>query len=299
MDGRADRVKRVQIVLSNPCDPDWRSRLGVVRLLNLAARPKVVWRRIEDDRRRMDPIRQLADLLAGARSAVAFTGAGISTESGIPDFRSPGGVWSRHRPIEYDEFVSSRSARVSFWKERMEMYRDFAGARPNDGHRALADLEQRGRLDAVITQNIDGLHQLAGSRRVIELHGTARMVACIQCGKEWSPEEVHRRIEGGDEAPDCDECGAPLKSKTVSFGQAMPPGPLAESDRLARQTELLLAIGSSLVVEPAASIPRVAKNHGATLVILNATETPLDCLADVLLHLPIGETMRRAAELVP
>ena len=244
-----------------------------------------------------DLIDNAAAWLNNAGCAVAFTGAGISTESGIPDFRSPGGVWSRHQPVMYDEFVASRAARVRYWKMRVEAYRDFASAKPNDGHLALARLEQIGLLQAVITQNIDGLHQLAGSRRVTELHGTARVVACIECGREWVPEEVHARIEAGDEAPDCDDCGAPLKSKTVSFGQAMPAEAMAEAGRWADASDLFFVLGSSLVVEPAASIPRLAKLRGAKLVIVNRTETPLDDQADLLIRDPIGETLRKTTDL--
>ncbi len=235
---------------------------------------------------------ELQSLVRSASSAVAFTGAGISTESGIPDFRSPGGVWSRHRMIYFDEFVESREARAIYWKQRVELYRDMADAEPNEGHRALVEWERRGHLAAVITQNIDGLHQIAGSRRVIELHGTARVVACIGCGREWTPEEVHARVAQGDEAPDCDDCGKPLKSRTISFGQPMPPVPMQEAAQLCRHADLMLAIGSSLVVEPAASFPRMAKEHGATLVIINKTETPLDCLADLVIREPIGAVLR-------
>ncbi len=241
---------------------------------------------------RMDSTERLGELLNKSVAGIAFTGAGISTERGIPDFRSPGGVWSRHKMVMYDEFVASRSARVRYWNMRVQLHREFGQAKPNDGHRALARLEQLGRIVAVVTQNIDGLHQQAGSKRVIELHGTARIVACIGCGKEWLPDEVLKRIEEGDEAPDCDECGAPLKSKTISFGQPMPMEAMEKAARLSEEADVYLAIGSSLVVEPAASLPRLAKNKGATLVIVNKTETPLDHLADVVIREPIGETMR-------
>lgn len=244
---------------------------------------------------RMSAIEKLTRLIGTARSCVAFTGAGISTESGIPDFRSPGGVWSRHKPVMYDEFVASREARIRYWKMRAQLYGEFVAARPNDGHVALARLESLGRINAVITQNIDGLHQDAGSRRVVELHGTARIIACIRCGRVWPPEEIVVRLEAGEEAPDCDDCGAPLKSKTISFGQAMPMEEMAEAYRLARSTDLCLAIGSSLVVEPAASIPRLAKQAGANLVILNRTETPLDFLADLIIREPIGPTLATVA----
>jgi len=244
----------------------------------------------------MDSIQELGSLLTDAQGGIAFTGAGISTESGIPDFRSPGGVWSKHKPVMYHEFLASREARVRYWKMRVQLHREFGQAEPNDGHRAIARLEELGKIVAVITQNIDGLHQQAGSRRVIELHGTARMVECIGCGKEWPPAEVLVRVEAGDEAPDCDECGAPLKSKTVSFGQPMPEREMEEATRLSMEADVYLAIGSSLVVEPAASLPRLGKEHGAALVIINNTETPLDYLADVIIREPIGETMRAILE---
>lgn len=246
----------------------------------------------------MDAVVRLADWLRTSTFAVAFTGAGISTESGIPDFRSPGGVWSKHQPVMYDEFVRSRAARVRYWQMRREAYPDFQRARPNAGHLALARWEAEGRLRAVITQNIDGLHQLAGSRRVIELHGTTRIVACIACGSEWEPEVVHARIDAGEEAPDCDQCGAPLKSKTVSFGQAMPAAEMQESFLLARRSDLFLAIGSSLVVEPAASIPREAAVSGAKLVIINRTETPLDDHAGLVIRESIGAALSRLADAV-
>jgi NAD-dependent deacetylase len=238
-----------------------------------------------------DVLGQLADWLRSARFGVAFTGAGMSTESGIADFRSPGGIWSRHRPVYYDEFVSSRAARIRYWQQRRELYLEFKDARPNAGHAALARLESLGCVRAVITQNIDGLHQDAGSRRVIELHGTNRVMACIACGKEWTPEELDRRLREGEEAPDCDACGAPIKSRTISFGQAMPMREMTESAELATQSDVLLALGSSLVVEPAASIPRMARGAGARLVIVNRTETPLDESADLVIREPIGATL--------
>ncbi len=240
----------------------------------------------------MDSTERLAELLNEAVAGIAFTGAGISTESGIPDFRSPGGVWSRHKMVMYDEFVASREARVRYWTMRMQLYGEFRRAKPNAGHRAIARLEQLGKIVSVITQNIDGLHQDAGSKRVIELHGTARVVACIGCGREWPPAEVLKRVEEGDAAPDCDECGAPLKSRTISFGQPMPMEAMEKAARLSTEADVYLAIGSSLVVEPAASLPRLAKKQGAKLVIVNKTETPLDHLADVVIREPIGKTMQ-------
>ncbi len=234
----------------------------------------------------------VAEAVREARRAIAFTGAGISTESGISDFRSPGGLWSRMKPVMYGDFLRERSERVRYWQMRNELYRETRGAKPNDGHQALAELERRGLLRAVITQNIDGLHQDAGTKRVIELHGTNRVVACVSCAKEWHPDEILARIEAGEDAPDCDACGKPLKSRTISFGQTMPPDLMQESFQLARQCEVCLAVGSSLVVEPAASVPRVAAESGARLFIINREETPLDHLAELVIQESIGEVMR-------
>lgn len=242
----------------------------------------------------MSDVEKLAEMIERTTQGVAFTGAGISTESGIADFRSPGGLWDRHQPVYYSEFVASREARVRYWQMRIELYEELQDAQPNAGHQVLAKLEERGQLAAVITQNIDGLHQLAGSQQVIEIHGTARVIACIACGKEWSPPDVHAMIEAGDDAPDCDECGSPLKSKTISFGQAMPEKEMREAAELTKAADLYLAIGSSLVVEPAASLPRMAKKYGATLVIINKTPTPLDPYADLVINEPIGETLQAA-----
>ncbi len=245
---------------------------------------------------RMNSTNQLADIISHAHCGIAFTGAGISTESGLADFRSPGGVWSRHQPVMYDDFLRSHDARVRYWKMRQELYREMRGMKPNVGHEIIVKLERQGRLRAAITQNIDGLHQDAGSSHVIELHGTARIVACVHCQKEWQPDDIMARIESGDESPSCDQCGHPLKSKTISFGQAMPEDLMAEAISLATQADVCLAIGSSLVVEPAASIPRIAKSSGATLVIINRDETPLDHLADLVIHDSIGQTLRDAYE---
>ena len=242
----------------------------------------------------MTQIEELTQLLQQASTGIAFTGAGISTESGIPDFRSPGGVWSRHKPVYYDDFMSDRAERVRYWQMRREVYKDFRNAEPNAGHAAIARLEELGRIRAVVTQNIDGLHQLGGSARVLELHGTNRIAACMSCGKEWQPDEVLARLDVGEDAPDCDDCGGPIKSKTVSFGQPMPAALMQEAAQLARQADIFLAIGSSLVVEPAASLPRLACHAGASLVIINRDPTPLDPLATLIIREPIGVTLTAA-----
>lgn len=234
---------------------------------------------------------RVAGLLANSRRAVAFTGAGISTESGIADFRSPGGVWTRYQPVMFQDFLASAEARRQYWRMKKEGYRELRTARPNAGHRALAALEAAGKLAAVITQNIDGLHQDAGSRRVLELHGTSRHCVCLECQARFDPDGVQRRLEAGEEVPLCEKCGGFLKSATVSFGQALPEEVLSEAFELCTRADLLLALGSSLVVEPAASLPVHAKRNGARLVIINRSETPLDRIADVVLRESIGESL--------
>lgn len=245
----------------------------------------------------MNAIEQVAQWLRDARAGVVFTGAGMSTESGIADFRSPGGIWSRYQPVMYDDFIRAREARKRYWQMRLELYREFGGAQPNAGHQALARLEELGKIKAVITQNIDGLHQEAGSRKVVELHGTARMMACVRCGQEWEPETVLQRVREGDEAPDCNACGAPIKAKTILFGQAMPSLEMEEAAELSRTADVYLALGSSLTVEPAASMPRLAKHAGAQLVIINKTETALDHLADLVIQDSIGATLAAVLQL--
>lgn len=243
----------------------------------------------------MDRPSPLADLLRDARSAVAFTGAGMSTESGIPDFRSPGGIWTRHRPVEYQEFLTSREARVRYWRLRVELWEQFADAPPNEGHRALAAMERRGLLRGVITQNIDGLHQAAGSSRVLEIHGTARAVGCLGCEAEYDPADVVARVKAGQEHPECTRCGAPLKSRTVSFGQMLPQDVLEEAQAWAQEADVFLAMGSSLTVEPAASLPALAVHAGSRLIIVNRDPTPLDAVAAAVVREPIGAALASAA----
>ncbi|MHC4443699.1 MAG: SIR2 family NAD-dependent protein deacylase [Planctomycetota bacterium] len=236
-------------------------------------------------------ISDVAGRLVGAERGVAFTGAGISTESGIADFRSPGGVWSRYQPVYYDEFLRDHEARLRMWRMKKEMYPEFTKARPNSGHYALAGLEGAGRLVGIITQNIDGLHQDGGSKKVLELHGTGRYVECISCGKRWDSEVIFAEYKDRDEVPVCDVCGGWMKPATVSFGQAMPEDVLREAYQMSAESDVFLAIGSSLVVEPAASLPAHAKQMGSYLVIINRDPTPLDGYADVVIRTPIGETL--------
>lgn len=234
-----------------------------------------------------------SDLVRGARRGVAFTGAGISTESGIPDFRGPRGVWTTETPVLYQDFMADRAARVRAWERAARMFRRCGEARPNDGHLAIAELQRRGHITTVITQNIDGLHYDAGSTNVIELHGTNRFVACQMCGKEWPTPVIVERVEKGEDAPECDACGGPLKTRTISFGQSMPLGEMQRASEASLAADLFISIGSSLVVEPAASFPRLAKESGARLVILNNQATPLDDLADLVIRDQIGTTMRK------
>jgi NAD-dependent deacetylase len=242
-------------------------------------------------------IEKIVQLLMESQKAIAFTGAGVSTESGISDFRSPGGIWSRYQPVLYRDFLSSEEARRQYWKMKKEGYCELKMAKPNDGHRALARLEETGKIIAVITQNIDGLHQDAGSRRVLELHGTSRSCICLECNARFDPDIIQKQMEEGVEIPLCDHCGGLLKAATISFGQPLPADVLAEAFDLSMNTDLVLALGSSLEVEPAASFPLQAKNNQARLVIINNSETPLDRLADVVIHKSIGETMSRVVEL--
>ena len=234
---------------------------------------------------------RVADWLASSRSAVVLTGAGISTESGIPDFRSPGGVWSKYRTVYFDEFLASAEGRYEYWRQKVEMHREFGTAMPNYGHQVLAGWEAMGSIRGVITQNIDGLHQMAGSRRVLELHGTARQASCLDCAARFDIEPLVAQFAAEDRVPECSRCGGRLKHATISFGQMLPPDVLMEATRWSREADLMLAIGSSLVVTPAADLPRIGKEHGARLVVINREPTPLDSVADVTLSGSIGEIL--------
>jgi NAD-dependent deacetylase len=246
----------------------------------------------------MQNVALLADWLKTARAAVAFTGAGVSTESGIPDFRSPNGIWSKVSPVYFDDFLRSPTARHEYWRQKSATHVEFSMASPNDGHRAIAEWESEGVLRGVITQNIDGLHQQAGSRRVLELHGTAREVGCLTCGVRFPADAWVQRFLDSQTVPDCPDCGGLLKHATISFGQALDEGVLEEALRLARETDLFLAVGSSLVVHPAAGLPALAKDNGARLVIINRDLTPLDDRADLVIREPIGATLLGAARVM-
>ena len=236
---------------------------------------------------------EVRDWIADASRIVGFTGAGISTESGIPDFRSPNGVWSRMRVIDFHEFVSSEEGRIEYWRRKMKSWPKMRRAQPNAGHAAFVELHRMGKLTALVTQNIERLHQKAGlpAEMVLELHGTTTEAACLDCGDRISSDEACERVEAGERAPLCRLCGGLLKPATISFGQSMPLDVLQQAQRAAESCDLLLAVGSSLVVEPAASIPRIAKRAGARLVIVNREPTPLDGMADMVVHGEIGSVL--------
>lgn len=239
-------------------------------------------------------IERLSAMLAESCRAVAFTGAGISTECGIPDFRSPGGLWTQNRPIPFDEFLASREARNEAWRRKFAMEDKFQTARPGRGHRALAALVGRGKLAAVITQNIDNLHQLSGvpAQKVIELHGNGSYAACLDCGVRYELDWVRERFDtAGGTAPDCAACGGPVKSATISFGQAMPEAEMRRAEAETLAADLFLAIGSSLVVWPAAGFPALAKRNGARLAILNREPTEYDEIADLVVRDDIGDVL--------
>ncbi|MBS0529740.1 MAG: NAD-dependent deacetylase [Proteobacteria bacterium] len=232
-------------------------------------------------------------MIAAATTILPFTGAGISTECGIPDFRSPGGLWSRNRPIPYDEFVASQEARDESWRRRFAMEPVFTAAKPGRGHRALAALYKAGKIPAVITQNIDNLHQASGlaADDVVELHGNTTYARCIGCERSYDLVWARERFDVTGAAPFCPECEQPVKTATVSFGQAMPEDAMQRARELSQHCDLFLAIGSSLVVWPAAGFPMLAKNCGAKLVIINNESTEQDALADLVIRHDIGETL--------
>ena len=246
----------------------------------------------------VDHVRKGAVLVSRSRRIVAFTGAGISTESGLPDFRSTGGIWERFRTVTYPEFVASHEARIEYWSMRRELIPQLLAARPNAAHFALAELQRQGKLQTIITQNIDGLHQAAGNDDVIELHGTNLTASCLDCGKRWPIAAILVRLEADDLDPQCDRCSGAIKPDTISFGQAMPQRDMNRAFEVAAECDLMIMIGSSLVVHPAALLPGVAARAGAKLIYINRTETPYDELADVIYRGGCGEVMQGIMELV-
>jgi len=232
-----------------------------------------------------DAIEKIAKALSGKGPHVVFTGAGISTESGISDYRSKGGIWNRFQPIYFDEFMSSKSARIEYWRRKTELYIELARSRPNAAHLAIARWYESGFIEAVITQNIDGLHQEAGmpDDSVIELHGNTRRIRCMHCGAVSALEDARQRIAEGDTAPEC-TCGGYLKPDTNSFGQALPEYELGRAVSLSKHCRSFIVVGSTLIVQPASLLPGYARRADAFLAIINLSETPYDNDCDVLIR---------------
>jgi NAD-dependent deacetylase len=239
-------------------------------------------------------IDHLQELVDGARVIAPFTGAGISTECGITDFRSPGGLWTKNKPIPFDEFLASQDMRNEAWRRRFAMDAHFSAARPGRGHLALASFYRTGKAPAVITQNIDNLHQSSGisEQHVIELHGNNSYALCLGCAKRFELRWVRQQFTDANErAPDCPECGGHIKTATISFGQAMPEDQMRRAEKLTLDCDLFLAVGSSLVVWPAAGFPLLAKRNGARLVIINREATEFDEIADLVVRDDIGTVL--------
>ena len=238
-------------------------------------------------------VQAFADLIRRSSNVVVFTGAGISTESGIPDFRSPGGVWDRMPPIYFDAFMSSEEMRREAWRRRFAMEEMFVGAKPNAGHLAVAELVRRGKVSMVITQNIDNLHQASGvpSENIVELHGNTTYATCLVCSTRYEIAPLKVRFEEGSEIPECILCGGLVKAATISFGQPMPEEAMQRAQDATLARDLFLVAGSSLVVYPAAGFPLLAKQIGARLVILNRTPTDQDENADLVIRNGIGATL--------
>ena len=244
----------------------------------------------------MAKVDDLRRMIADARNIAAFTGAGISTESGIPDFRSPGGIWTRYKPIPFEAFLASAEARRETWRRKFATHPAIESATPNAGHRALARLVEQGRMSAVITQNIDGLHQASGvpADRVIELHGNTTYAVCLDCSRRYELDWVRAVFSVEEQLPVCTGCGGHIKTATISFGQPMPEAEMARARTATLAADLFIVLGSSLVVYPAAGFPVLAKRNGARLVIVNREPTEQDDLADLVIHAEIGATMSRA-----
>ncbi len=235
----------------------------------------------------------LKDYVDQAQRVVVFTGAGISTESGIPDFRSPGGLWTQNKPIYFQDFMASETMRIEAWQRKFNMDDAFTNATPNTGHMAIARLVQNGKVTSVITQNIDNLHQDSGipEDKVIELHGNTTYAKCLNCGTRHELPFIRTAFEETGKPPPCTACGGILKTATISFGQSMPEEEMIRAEAATLACDLFIAIGSSLVVYPAAGFPIIAKQNGARLVILNREETELDEIADLVLNTEAGPTL--------
>jgi NAD-dependent protein deacetylase/lipoamidase len=243
---------------------------------------------------------QFAARIRESDQIVVFTGAGISTESGIPDFRSPGGIWTRYRPVTFQEYMSSEESRIEAWKRRLDGWEQYKNAKPNVGHYFVQSLSVKEKLIGLITQNVDGLHSMAGlpDDKIVELHGSNRKIICLNCSKEFEPEPIINQLVGEFSSPKCDSCDGILKSATVSFGQAMPERAMRVAQEWTEQAEIFIVMGSSLQVQPAASFPVLAKRNDALLAIINREEGPLDDLADFVHNGAIGEFCGKFGEMI-
>ena len=238
-------------------------------------------------------INELRLMVDESKNVVVFTGAGISTESGIPDFRSPGGIWTKYQPIDFKDFLASEEMRKESWRRKFATDEVMEKAEPNKGHLAVAELVRRGKVSFVITQNVDGLHQRSGvpNDKVIELHGNATYAACLDCGKRYEHHPIRKAFQKDETLFICDQCKGMVKTATISFGQSMPVAAMQQAQKATLACDFFLSIGSSLVVFPAASFPEMAKRNGARLVILNRDPTAFDAIADLVLHSEIGPTL--------
>ncbi|MGB9891649.1 NAD-dependent deacylase [Thermodesulfovibrio sp. Kuro-1] len=245
-----------------------------------------------------EKISKTCELIKKSTYSVAFTGAGISTESGIPDFRSPNGLWQRFRIVTYQEFIIDRKARNEFWKMKRELIQEIINAKPNNAHNALAELEKRGLLKYVITQNIDGLHQMAGNKSVIELHGNQRGYICLDCEKVYPLEEVLKMLKEQELDLRCEVCGGIIKPTIVFFGEPMPEKELLMAQQIANKCDIMFVIGTSLQVEPAASIPRIAYQNGAKLIFINKVQTEWDWIAEIIFYDSAGKVLKDILDVI-
>ncbi|MCD4675029.1 MAG: NAD-dependent protein deacylase [Desulfobacula sp.] len=248
-----------------------------------------------------EKITLVAKKIKASKQLIVFTGAGISTESGIPDYRSQGGIWDKFSPVYFDEFMSSKESRIRYWEQRLDMEKSLSVSKPNAGHKSLAKLHELGFLKTLITQNIDGLHEESGipKEKIIELHGNTRRVRCMSCKKLISWEEAQAMIDAGDKAPEC-SCSGFFKPDTISFGQAMPVEETQRAAMLSSKSDVFIVVGSTLLVQPAALMPEYAKNAGAFLVIINLSDTPYDKVCDVLIRGKAGDVLKKiVAQVIP
>ena len=240
------------------------------------------------------------NILSESSNTVVFTGAGISTESGIPDFRSPTGIWTKNKPIEFKDFLSSEEIRVEFWKRKFTVDLTISKAKPNAGHMIISELNHIGKVSKIITQNIDNLHQISGvpEENVIELHGNTTFAKCLDCDLRYELNSIKKLFEQTNKPPYCKNCSGIIKTATISFGQSMPKEEMLKAEKASLSCDLFIAIGSSLKVYPAASFPLVAKNNGSKLIILNREGTDLDKYADLVIHDEIGEFLSKSIKLI-